>query len=155
MADMTITIRVTASIGGQAFAWTRTATVANIDAAVYGLNGPSSGSSGVTEALVGSTAVDGVYSYSGAAVVCVVHTNPGMVSNIPILDAAGAQRGGFLAVPFVPVIYYNGAGTGFTGGINSSNTATDTPTVDIVAGAAQYFTGSGPTATLIGLKAIS
>jgi len=154
MADLSISITVTGSMGGQSFTWSRTATVGNIDDAVYGLF-QTKDFVGSTESGSGSQAADGIYSYSGAAVMCVVHTNPGTVCKISALCSDGTARGSFLVLPFVPMIYYNGAGTGFTGGLNASNTSTDTPTIDITAIQSQVMMGSGSVAALIGLKSIS
>jgi hypothetical protein len=152
MADFDISITVTGSIGGQSFSWSRTATVANIEAAVYGIS--------ATGYLAGNTegeeqTADGIYSYAGAAVIAVVHTNPATVVNVGATCTDTAQRGRFLAPAFVPMIYYNGAGTGFTGGVNASATSTDTPTIDIAGTTVAQMMGNGPVASLLGLKAIS
>jgi hypothetical protein len=152
MADFSISITVTGSMGGQSFSWSRTATVANIDAAVYGLF-QTNDLLGTPESSVQQA--DGIYSYSGAAVMCVVHTNPGAVCNVSCVCTDEGARGAFLVPAFVPMIYYNGAGTGFTGGLNASGSATDTPTLDIAATVVQVMMGNGPVASLIGLKAIS
>lgn len=152
MADFTITITVTGSIGGQSFSWSRTATVADIDASVYGLS-TLNDLLGTPESGLQTT--DGIYSYSGAAVICSVHTNPGAVFDVGALCSDGGVRAQFLVPAFVPMIYYNGAGTGFTGGVNASGTATDTPTIDIAGTTIAVMMGNGACSTLIGLKAIS
>ena len=152
MADFDITITVSGSIGGQAFSWSRSTTIEGIEAAVYGVS--------VLNDLfatpeAGLQTADGIYSYSGAAVICAVHTNPGTVFDIGALCSDGGVRAQFLVPAFVPMIYYNGAGTGFTGGVNASGTATDTPTIDIAGTTIAVMMGNGPSSTLIGLKAIS
>jgi hypothetical protein len=152
MADFNISITVTGSIGGQSFSWSRTATVANIDDAVYGLS-QYAASVGDTETTAQSS--DGLYSYSGAAVIVQVHTSPGAIANFGVTCTDSGQRARWLAAAFVPVIYYNGAGTGFTGGVNASDSATDTPTIDIVGSHYEGFIGTPSNAALIGLKAIS
>jgi hypothetical protein len=152
MADFTITIAVTGSIGGQSFSWSRTATVENIDDAVHSL---AQNAQGFGDTETTAQTADGVYSYSGAAVIAQVHTSPGAIANFGATCTDTGQRGRWLAAAFVPVIHYNGAGTGFTGGVNASNTATDTPTIDIVGAHYDAFIGTPSNATLIGLKAIS
>jgi hypothetical protein len=152
MADFDITITVSGSIGGQAFSWSRSTTIEGIEAAVYGLS--------IINELIGTPeaglqTTDGIYSYSGAAVICTVHTNPGTVFDVGALCSDGGVRAQFLVPAFVPMIYYNGAGTGFTGGVNASATSTDTPTIDIAGTTVAQMMGNGPVASLLGLKAIS
>ena len=156
MADFTITIAVTGSIGGQSFSWSRTATVANIDAAVYGLNSSVQTNSGLGSDSAGGFSLDGHHDYTGVAVACFVHNNPGTIIKINPIDTTGTVYASVIMPPNVPMIYYGGAGAGFTGTFNSSNTATDTPTVDMVGMiSAEPLIGSGSIAGLYGLKAVS
>jgi hypothetical protein len=156
MADFTITITVTGSIGGQSFTWSRTATVANIDAAIYGLNSSSQTNSGLGSDSAGRFAVDGHHDYTGVAVACFVHNNPGTILTLNPIDPTGTVYASVLMPPNLPMIYYGGAGTGFTGSFNSSNSSTATPTVDMVGAISIIpFIGSGSIAGLYGLKAVS
>jgi hypothetical protein len=156
MADFDITITVSGSIGGQAFSWSRSATVADIDAAVYGLNASAQTNSGLGSDEAGGFAVDGHHSYNGVAVACFVHNNPGTILTLNPIDPTGTVFASVMMPPNVPMIYYGGAGTGFTGAFNSSNTGTDTPTVDMVGAISVVpFIGSGSIAGLLGIKAVS
>jgi|688.fasta_scaffold162298_4 hypothetical protein len=156
MADFSISITVTGSIGGQSFSWSRTATVANIDAAIYGLNSSIQTTSGLGSDSAGGFAVDGHHDYTGVAVACFVHNNPGTILWLNPIDPTGTVYAGVLMPPNLPMIYYGGAGTGFTGSFNASNSATDTPTVDMVGAInATQFIGSGSITALYGLKAVS
>lgn len=156
MADFTITIRVSGSVDGQAFAWTRTAIVNDIEEAIYGLNASTQANTGLGSDEAGGFPLDGHHSYSGVAVACFVHNNPATIVTLNPIDPTGTVYCSVLMAPGIPMIYYGGAGTGFTGAFNSSNTGTDTPTVDMVGTVSTVpFIGTGTIGGLIGLKPVS
>lgn len=143
MATMTIT--VTVSCNG--ITWSRSAAVEVDTASMHDGNsglatlfGPDSGG-GTTLAM---------HSYSGVGVGVFANKAKGSIANVTLnaLIEAGVPT-------YLPLIVYSGAGTGFTGAINSSATATAVADQDLTYVTFATLTGTQKSTALVGLKAIS
>jgi len=156
MADMTITITVTSSAGGNTINWSRTATVADLLSAVHKVSeGGSVAGLQVTAASESTTSALGYYS-TGLAVLVAVHTSVNSHGACQMQDSSRNSYYGPVLPAGVPFIAYNNAGAGgFSGGVNYSNTATDTPTVDIDGALFKDYSGACTFTSLGGLKLIS
>jgi hypothetical protein len=145
-----ITIQVTVQSG--TFLWTRTAVVEGIEAVSLHSGNPLNLQMGGSETL--TTGRIGLYSYGGIAVA--VLSNKGRGSVLQVTDNSdSAAIGGALLPTYLPHIIYGGAGTGFTGAMLASDTATDLPTEDIVGIVAIPYIGASNIQTLYGFKPIS
>lgn len=157
MADLTITITVSASIDGQAFRWSRSATITSLDSAIFGARQtPHNSGQAIGGSEAGSLASlsDGLYSYTGIAVGCFVHASQNAVIPLTLLDSTGTLITGVMMSANVPFIVYGGYD--FNGAAKSSGTSTDTPTVDVDGVIVSApFIGTGSIRALVGLKAIS
>lgn len=156
MADFTITIRVSGTAGGQSISWSRTATIADIDAVVQnGHNAAQSGESGASIVSIESAAASGVgtTSYTGIAVSAVVSEGQGTMTIVIPYDGSLNSNGQAICPPGVPFITYQGGD--FNGAMNIGSGATLQPTVDIgsISAGPQY--GFGSFKALAGLKAVS
>ena len=143
----TMTIRITVQAKG--ITWSRTATV-DVDTANYqqGFSAPAA------FAIEGTASSVGTHSYSGIAVGVVANKAKGSVAQLS-LCSSGAYVAGAYVQPHLPFIFYSGAGGGFTGAINGSATATDTPTVDVQYISPIVVLGTQNIHSLAGLKVIS
>jgi hypothetical protein len=137
-------ITVTASSGGTT--WSRTASIEVDTAASH--QGQTPGSSYIygTEAQAPEL---GVHSYSGIAVGIFANKGKSQKMYVILSGTVGISP---LVQTHMPLIVYSGAGTGFTGAINTSGTSTDTCTVDITK---VSLMTNGTSASVVGLKAIS
>ena len=145
-----ITIQVTVQSG--TFLWTRTAVIEGIEAVSLLSGNPLNNQMGGSESI--TTSRIGLYSYGGVAVA--VLSNKGRGSVLQVTDNSdSAVIGGALLPTYLPHIIYGGAGTGFTGAMLASDTATDLPTEDIVGIVAIPYIGASNIQTLYGFKPIS
>ena len=149
MATMTITIAVST----KGFTWSRTASIADVTAAVTQISEKTYGDSFVGG--IESTAQgDGLQSFSAIAVACLVNSGTGSLLKALTLSSSAAS-GGAVIPTGIPFIVYNGAGTGFTGGVTSGASSTITPTSDIESLQVGSLMGSPVSNILLGLKATS
>jgi hypothetical protein len=145
-----ITIQVTVQSG--TFLWTRTAVIEGIEAVSLHSGNPLNNQMGGSESI--TTSRIGLYSYGGVAVA--VLSSKGRGSVLQVTDNSdSAVIGGALLPTYLPHIIYGGAGTGFTGAMLASDTATDLPTEDIVGIVAIPYMGATNIQTLYGFKPIS
>lgn len=156
MADMTITITVTSSAGGNTINWSRTATITDLLSAVHKVSeGGTATGLQLTAASESTTSGNGIYS-TGLAVLVAVHTSVNSHGACQMQDSSRTNYYGPVMPAGVPFIAYNNAGAGgFGGGVNFSNTATDTPTVDIDGAFFKDYSGACTFTSLGGLKLIS
>jgi hypothetical protein len=146
----TMTIRVTVQSGS--FIWTRTAAVEGIEAVSL-----QTGTVGNAD-LGGSVSAGGkigLYSYSGIAVAVVVNKAKGSIVKVNAYNVGDALIGSSVIPNYMPFIIYGGAGTGFTGALNSSASATDVPDEDLDYIKVAKYVGASLTDTLYGFKLIS
>jgi|JI10StandDraft_1071094.scaffolds.fasta_scaffold545684_2 hypothetical protein len=150
MATMTITIAVST----KGFTWSRTASIADVTAAVTHISEQTSADAvfgGVEAAAVG----DGLHSFNAIAVGCLVNSGSGSILKVLTSVSGGTQTGGVAIPPGIPFIVYNGAGTGFTGGVSTGASNTITPTDDVQRLQFGSIMGSSVAQVLLGLKATS
>lgn len=144
---MTITITVNA----KGVTWSRTASI-EVDTAQYQQG------DAVQAILFGSEAVRttglGMHSYDAIAVLFVANKAKGSIGIATIANSGSASIRP-LVTTYLPLIVYNGAGTGFTGAFNTSGKGTDTPTGDNIGLAIAVVMGASQTQAIAGLKATS
>jgi hypothetical protein len=151
MANMTITITVASNIGGSSFTWKRSAVIPDIQAAVVRNSQVQASNTASNEGVTGI----GMQSYGGLGAVVAVTRGAGAMTYIGAADGSLSNICGLVFPAGVPCLMYGGAGTGFTGGVNETSTATDTPDEDIEAVSHATIVGNAVVNFLIGLKPIS
>lgn len=150
MATMTINIAVST----KGFSWSRSASIVDLTAAVTHISEQTSSDAvfgGVEAAAVG----DGLHSFNAIAVGCVVNSGTGSLMKVLTSLSNATQTGGVVIPSGIPFIVYNGAGTGFTGGVSTSGTNTLTPTDDVQRLQFGSVMGSSLAQVLLGLKTTS
>ena len=148
MASMTI--RVTVQSGSTV--WTRTSVVENIEAVLQQPGTVGTSNLGGSSATAGRV---GLYSYSGVAVAVMVNKAKGSLLKVSAYNVSDDLIGAAVIPTYLPFIAYGGAGTGFTGALNSSATGTDLPDEDLDYVDTLPVLGVRLTDSLYGFKPIS
>jgi hypothetical protein len=139
MATMTITITVNA----KGVKWSRTATIADIDATALIVN----------ENVTATASSNSLSSYPSIAVGCVVNNGQGTLAKVSAVNGTAVLT--FVANGALPVIFYNGAGTGYTGGVSSGASNTGSPNTDIESIGIGQYVGTPMCSSLFGYKPTS
>lgn len=156
MADLSIQVSVTATVGGKSFRWTRTGSIADISSASTTSQDrtPVSGGAHVIAAdptFVGNG--DTPVEETAAAFICVAGTGAYGALSFSTDDVAGSYDMNTVHVHGMPLLLYTGYD--FNGAIFKSTTATDTPTDDIGNVSVVSITGPAKFQALVARKPIS
>jgi hypothetical protein len=145
----TMTISITVSWNGMT--WRRTTTDTVDDAMMQ--TGTTNAAS-ITLGTEAASSSSGIHSYQGVGIAFFANKGRGSTAKVR-LNSAGGYVAGVLLPTHLPFVVYAGAGTGFSGAVKGSATATDTPTEDITSVTLAAASGTQNTMALIGLKLIS
>lgn len=156
MADLTITLTVRGSVGGQSFAWSRDGVVSDISSAsvIAQDKQPANGSAQTMGAESGFAGNNGSpHDYIGIACGIVAGTGNNGAMTYEIADPTNTE----VLVQHMPhgfpfIVY---AGYDFNGGLFESASATDVPQDDIAYLSASALVGKAKFHAIIANKAVS
>lgn len=157
MADLSVSVTVQATVGGKSFTWTRTGTIADIEAASVVASDRTGGSAAPNVLFTDNTFTktsDSPHTYTGPAFVAVAGSGAYGAVSVDVDDPTSAVTSLTSILPHgLPLFLYTGYD--FNGAINKDTVATVTPTYDIGNVSVTAISGLNKFQALAGYKPIS